>query len=170
MKAVEVYPHKAVYPIMLQCIRIKLSYIMNPKPSCYCDNIHVNIYFKCCNLYFLSVDSDLGVDLRMNALLLQEFFEQHYVHIHIKAFLAFLEPYGKHPFQYSIHDPSDLFHQTLSVHKRKKKIESAMSNALQATNKFPGTGYCFQNTTTGYFHYQYDYSICFLYHVQEVNL
>lgn len=95
----------------------------------------MNVYLKCCNLYFLSVDSDLEVDLRMNALFLQEFFAWHYVHI--KAFLAFWECYGKHSFQNSIHDPSDLlFHQALSVHKRKKKIESAMSNAYKLSTSF----------------------------------
>lgn len=95
---------------------------MNPKLSCYCNNIHVAIYFKCCNLYFLNVDSDLEVGLRINALFLQEFLECHYVCMHIKAFLGFWEPYGKHPFQNSFHDTSDLlFHQALSVHKRKKK-------------------------------------------------
>lgn len=95
---------------------------MKSKLSCYCDNINVTIYLKCCNLYFLSVDSHLEVNARINALFLQEFLEGYYVHMHIKVFLGFWEPYGKHPFQNSFCDPSDLlFHQALSVHNRKKK-------------------------------------------------
>lgn len=107
---------------MPQCIRIKLSYVMKSKLSCYCENIHVTIYLKYCNFYFLSIDSDLEVDLRINALFLQEFLEWYYVHMHIKAFLGFWEPHEKHPFQNSFHDPSDLlFNQAFSVHERKKK-------------------------------------------------
>lgn len=93
---------------------------MKSKLSCYHDNVHVTIYLKSCNLYFLSVDSDLEVDLRVNALFLQEFLEWHYVHRHIKALLGFWERYGKCPFQNSFHDPSDLLSdQALSVHKKK---------------------------------------------------
>lgn len=46
---------------------------MKSKLRCYCDNIHVTVYLKYCNLYFLSIDSDLEVNLRINALFLQEF-------------------------------------------------------------------------------------------------
>lgn len=35
---------------------------MKSKLRCYHDNVHVTIYLKSCNLYFLSVDSDLEVD------------------------------------------------------------------------------------------------------------
>lgn len=71
---------------------------MKSKFSCYRDNVHVTIDLKSCNLYFLSVDSDLEVDLRVDALFLQEFLEWHYVHMHIKALLGFWEPEGKTPF------------------------------------------------------------------------
>lgn len=91
---------------------------MKSKLSCYCDNVHVTIYFKSCILYFLSVDSDL--DLRVNALLLEEFLECRYVHMYLNALLVFWKPYGKHSFQNSFYDPSDvLSDQALSVHKKK---------------------------------------------------
>lgn len=74
--------------------------------------------------------------------------------MHIKAFLGFWEPYGKDPFWNSFHDPSDLlFHQALSVHKRKKNQNTKMS-AMSNVYKLP-TG--FLALTTGfpieYFHY-----------------
>ena len=63
---------------------------------CYHDNVHVTIYLQSCSLYFLSVDSNLEAELRVNALFLQEFLEWHYVHMDIKALLGFWEQCGKH--------------------------------------------------------------------------
>lgn len=82
-------------PIALS-IRILFSYTMKYKLSCHHDNINVTIYLKICNLYFLSVD--LEVDLRVNALFLQELLEWHYVPMHIGALFGFWESHGKIPF------------------------------------------------------------------------
>lgn len=101
----------------------------------------MTIYLKYCNFYFLSIDSDLEVDLRINALFLQEFLEWYYVHMHIKAFLGFWEPHEKHPFQNSFHDPSDLlFNQAFSVHERKKKNRNTKISAMSNVYKLP-TGF-----------------------------